>query len=140
LAQEEPRPSRVVPVMIAALVCDTAATDPTTGKKTLIGIFDRLWASNFPTGRPATLYWKITDAEGDYTVEARFVQLKKNELIAKGGGKVSVPDRMSAFDYYLFLPMLIFPEPGRYEVQVLMNDAYLGGVIIDAQEAKGIAE
>lgn len=132
MSDQEPRPSRVVPVLVAALVCDTAATDPTSGKKTLIGIFDRLFAQSFPTGRPMTLYWKLTDAEGFYNVKARFVQLKTGTVLGEALGNLSVPDRMLAYDFYLSMPMLPFPEAGRYELQIVMNEAYLGGAVIDA--------
>jgi len=42
----------------ALLVCDAIARDP-AGKITLYGIFDRIWASKFPTVHPLfSIYWR----------------------------------------------------------------------------------
>jgi len=35
-------PKGPIPVLMAMLLCDMVITDPDTGKKTLVGIFDRL--------------------------------------------------------------------------------------------------
>lgn len=34
--------SPIIPVLVAMLVCDVAVADPSTGKKNLIGIFNRV--------------------------------------------------------------------------------------------------
>ena len=65
---EATTPSQVVPVLVAALICDVAVADPASGKKNLIGIFDTLWAHQLPTARPMSLYLKVTDAEGRYSI------------------------------------------------------------------------
>ena len=42
----------------ALLVCDAAARDP-SGKVTLYGIFERIWATRFPAVHPMlSVYWK----------------------------------------------------------------------------------
>ena len=53
-----------VPLLVAALICDVAVADPSTRKQNLIGIFDRVVASKFPTSRQMHLYIKLADAEG----------------------------------------------------------------------------
>lgn len=46
------------PVGEALLVCDAVARDP-SGKVTLYGIFERIWASRFPAVHPMlSVYWK----------------------------------------------------------------------------------
>ena len=61
--QEQRNLSNVVPVLVAALVCDVAVADPGTGKKNLIGVFNRVNVGKFPTKRPMSLYILGTDAE-----------------------------------------------------------------------------
>jgi hypothetical protein len=124
--------SNVVPVMVAALICDVAVADPATGKKNLIGIFDRLWSDRFPTTRPLSIYWKVTDAEGRYKITARFVQVKGNRVLGEAQGEAVLKGRLSSFDFLLPFPPVPFPEPGRYEFQILMNGSLLGSAFLDA--------
>lgn len=133
MAEGELTPSKVVPVLVAALVCDVAVADPASGKKNLIGIFDRLWVGWFPTARPMFLYWKITDAEGLYRIVIRVVHANKNREVGRAQAEVQVLDRLLAQDFLLQLPPVPFEEAGRYEFQILMNDAYLGSAVVDAQ-------
>ena len=73
-------PSKVVPLLVAALVCDVAVQDPSTGKKNLIGVFDAVHVSEFPTRRALTLYCKIVDAEGSYNFDVRYVRVDTGEV------------------------------------------------------------
>ena len=73
----------MVPHLVAAIVCDVAVADPTTNKKSLIGVFDRLSVGNFPAKRPVSLYFKITDAEGNYDLDIRYVQSDTGKVLAK---------------------------------------------------------
>ena len=131
-----------MPALIAVLICETGAIDPVTGKKTLIGIFDRLVAPRFPTMRPVFVYWKITDAVGFYTVTMKVVRTQGNVLIAQAGNMaVNLENRLLSYDFLMPAPPpgtkgIFFPEPGRYEFQIFMNDTYLGGSFIDASNER----
>jgi hypothetical protein len=129
--EEQTRPSKVIPHLVAALVCDAAATDPTTRKKSLIGIFDRLWVGRFPTQRPVSVYIKLTDAEGEYSIEVRFVQVSSGQALAGATGRVRIDNRLTSVDMVLQSPPLTIPAEGRYEFQIYANDIYLGGTFID---------
>lgn len=131
---EGTRASQVIPVLVAALICDVAATDPSTGKKNLIGIFDRLTGGTFPTARHISLYFKTTDAEGHYEILARFVRVAGNEVIAEAKGEVDLPDRLASNDFLIDFQSLHFPEPGRYEFQIFMNKVLLGSAFLDARQ------
>lgn len=133
MADSEPVLSKVVPVLVAALVCDTGVVDPSTGKKSLIGVFDRIWVGRFPTTRPLLLYIKIADAEGKYRVLVRIVHADENRKVGEGGGEVDVPNRLLAYDYLMPFPPVPFEKPGRYEFQIFMNDVYLGRSVLDVQ-------
>jgi len=133
LAERERTPGSVVPVLVAALVCDAAVADPASGKKNLIGIFDRVLVGRFPTARPLFVYWKITDAQGHYRIAVRIVHANRNREIGRAEGEVDVIDRLLASDFLLQLPPIPFEEAGRYEFQIWMNDAYLGTAVVDAQ-------
>ena len=81
---KQPRePSSVIPLLVAALVCDVAVADPVTGKKNLIGIFDRIMVGTFPTKRPMSVYIKLADADGYYEVAVRYVERGTNTTLVE---------------------------------------------------------
>ncbi len=61
MTNQEQDLSRVVPYLLALLVCDSGTIDPNSGKKTLVGIFDRVTSSKFPTSRWLAVYFRIND-------------------------------------------------------------------------------
>lgn len=124
--------SQVVPLLVAALICDVAVADPSTGKKNLIGIFDRIHVGTFPTRRPMTLYLKVADAEGRYEVEVRYVQRSTDNVLAQAKGALVARDRLASTDLHIAFPPLPIPEEGRYEFQVWANSMFLGVTFIDA--------
>lgn len=125
-------PSPVVPFLVAFLVCDAGSEDPDTGKKNLIGIFDRLWVATFPTQRPVTLYIKITDAEGHYPIDIEYVQVSSSRVLGKGEGELTISDRTVSQDLLVSLPPMPIPGPGRYEFRLKMAGYFLGNAFFDA--------
>ena len=129
--QNETR-SEVVPVLVAALACDVAVADPSTGKKNLIGVFDRINVTKFPTQRPISLYIKLTDAEGYYAIDVRYVQVGTGNILATAEGELRSTDRLRSLDLAIEFPPLVIPTQGRYEFQVWANSMFLGGAFVDA--------
>lgn len=103
---------------MAALVCDGAVTDPTTGKKTLVGIFNRVNVQTFPTQLRMAIYMKLTDAEGPYKIEVRYVQTNSGQELGRAEGRVEFASRLGSFDFFITLPPVEIPSDGRYEFQV----------------------
>ena len=136
MEQAEDQPlSKVVPLLVAALVCDVAVADPSTGKKNLIGIFDQVRVEKFPTARQMSLYFKIADAEGRYDFNVRYVRADTDETLAKAEGRLEAKDRLASSDLHLPFPPLSIPAPGRYEFQLWANSMFLGSTFIDAHPA-----
>jgi hypothetical protein len=130
---QEPR-SAVVPVLVAALVCDVAVADPSTGKKNLIGIFDVVHADRFPTLRPMSVYIKLADAMGYYQLSLEYVKLEDDQKLAEASGELRSTDRLASVDLYISFPPMVIPAPGRYEFRVFANDVFLGSAFLDAKD------
>ena len=112
MTQAEDLPlSEVAPLLGAALVCDVAVSDPSTGKKSLIGIFDHVRVAKFPTTRRVSLYFKIADAQGRYDFDVRYVRADTGEVLARAEGKVVARDRLSSTDLHLAFPRSRSPLP-----------------------------
>jgi hypothetical protein len=125
-------PSQVTPFLIAALICDVAVADPSTGKKTLIGIFDRVIVGKFPTQHSMSLYLKMTDSEGYYPLEIEYVYINDGNVLLKVDGAMEAKDRTLSTDVYIPLPALPIPKPGRYEFRVKASSMFLGSAFMDA--------
>ena len=136
MTQESRALSQVVPVLVAALVCDVAVTDPNTGKNNLIGIFNRVNVGKFPTTRRMSLYVKVTDAEGDYDTEVRYVQVGSGKVLAQAQGKLHSANRLASIDLLIQFPPLPIPAEGRYEFQIRVNSVFLGATFIDAVQRR----
>jgi len=123
--------SKVIPVLVASLVCDVAVADPGTGKKNLIGVFDKIIIDKLPAQRPIYLYIKLTDAEGYYDLEVKFVQVSTGKVIAGAKGELKSTDRLESADLYIAFPPVQLSSTGRYEFQIWANSVYLGGTFLD---------
>lgn len=132
MAQAQQPLSQVVPLLVAALVCDVAIADPGTNKKNLIGIFDRVQVGTFPTRRPMSVYFKIGDAEGRYDFEVRYVEVNNGDILARASGQLNVADRLASTDLYISFPPLLIRAEGRYEFQIWANSMFLGSTFINA--------
>jgi hypothetical protein len=132
MTQEKQTLSNVVPVLVAALVCDIAVTDPSTRKKNLIGVFKIVNVGKFPTQRPMSLYVQVTDADGYYKTEIRYVQVSSGKIIAEAQGELQANDKLASPDILINFPPLPIPEEGRYEFQIWVNKVFLGATFLDA--------
>jgi len=134
---EEPRtPSRVPPLLLAAIVCDVAVRDPSTGKENLIGVFDRVAVGRFPTSRAMSIYFRVTEASGFYPLKIDFVQADKERVIARLEGELTSDNPTRSHDSHFDFPPLPIPEPGRYEFRIFASDMYLGGASLTAEPRK----
>ena len=122
----------VPPYLVAALVCDAAVTDPSTHKKSLIGIFDRLNAGSFPTQRQMALYVKVTDAQGYYPVRIDFVRVNSDTLLAQAEGQMTATERTQSLDAHFDFPPLPIPEEARCEFRIHASNMYLGSAFLNA--------
>lgn len=130
--QQEVMSGQGKPMLIAALVCDVAVKDPTSGKISLIGIFDRVHVKEFPSKRPVSLYAKLTEAEGQYEFQARYVYSNTGEKLAEAKGKFTAKEKLATVELNLQFPPLPIPGEGRYDFQIWVNGAFLGQTFIDA--------
>lgn len=125
--------SQVIPVLVAALLCDSLSVDPSSGKKSLIGIFDRLRVAQFPTGRIFTLYAKFTDALGRYHLKVQYVQEASDTVLGVIEAELRASDRTMGTELTITMPAAIaVPAAGRYEFRIFANEVYLGRTYFDA--------
>lgn len=113
-------------MLTGPILCDLAARDPASGKWNLIGIFNQVNASRFPTQRPLSVYLKLSDAEGRYKLEIRYIQVSSGKQLAVASADVNIRDRLATQDLGVAFPKVPIPDGGKYEFQVWSNERYLG--------------
>ncbi len=122
------RPMPPTPSLTAMLVCDTTLRDAETGKVSLIGIFERIWAGAFPaTHGSLSVYAKIADAEGEYAFRLELRHLRTLQV----AGQVETPpmqikDRLESQELIFRVDNLVLPAPGRYEFRLFANAHFVG--------------
>ena len=117
--------SQVRPVLTGPVLCDLAARDPSSGKWNLIGIFNQLGAARFPTQRPLSVYLKLSDAQGNYRLEIRFVQVSTGSQLAVASANLQIKDWLASQDIAASFPRIPIPMAGEYAFQVWANGMHL---------------
>lgn len=135
-SKKKPKRSQVVPLLIGPIICDVAVQDPGSGKWSLIGVFGNVNVTTFPTARPMTVFFRLSDAQGLYDVEVRFVRADDGVLIAKANAEANVPDRFAQPELGIPFPPLRLEKPGTYEFQVWVNDVFLGANSLTVTQRK----
>ena len=134
MTNEEENLSGVVPYLLAILVCDSGTIDQNSGKKTLVGIFDRVIAEKFSTSRWLSVYFKLSDAEGNYQFKVQYAQVETGNILAEAETDVLIiKSRLDIRDFLITYPApLPIPEAGQYEFRLFANNIFLGHITIDA--------
>jgi hypothetical protein len=120
-------PNIVKPCIQAFLVCDSVINDSITGKKSIIGTFTHLWASQFPCQHHQMgVYFCLTDAEGAYQFDLQLYYLDKDQLVGKASlSPITIKSRLEINDFGLNIPSLVFPGPGRYEFRLYADGQFI---------------
>ena len=126
-----------LPVVKAFLVADGVIQDRGTGKWSVIGVFDQIYAAAFPCTHPiVAMYVKLTDALGRYTVRVEFRDAEDAVLSTFEGIEFEVMDRTKAVEFGVTTQHLPLKKPGRYEFQLYMNGEYAAAVTLDVLQIK----
>ena len=108
------------------LLCDLTIREHGSGKISLIGVFENISASRFPVvHRALSVYAKLTDAEGDYTIRLELVRLEDSHVVAQGSLKATFADRMSPGELIFNLENLGLERPGRYEFRLYAEERFV---------------
>lgn len=126
-------PSLPTPVPVAFLLCDQVSVDSMSGKKTIIGVFDRIWVETFPAAhRPIWLYVRVINCEGQYPVKIEYVQVASQTVMGRAEGTAHSGDRQIYTDFVLQLPQIPLPERGEYEFRLWMDNKFISSIRLTA--------
>ena len=129
---------KLVPEVLALIVCDQIITDRITGKQSLIGIFSKVHAPRFPASHPQlSVYVTMTGGHGHTDLLIRVVDSNEERPpIVEGKGKVDFKDPRAVANLALQFHGLTFPKPDQYRVQLYANGQLLREARLDLLKIK----
>ncbi len=119
-----------IPTLLALLICETVIHDAETQKKTLVGLFDRVYAARVPFQMAGLgVYAKLVEGSGKYALRIRMVNLKDEAQVLD----ISVPGNWAVAEAPLEFGVnfrgIQIPEFGTYEFQLYADDVYMGRAV-----------
>lgn len=116
------------PTLKSMLVCDQIIEDVVTRKKTLVGLFERIAAPEFPTIHGSMgVFFQISDAEGPYEFAVELASIESNETL--GVAKLppaKIPSAAHTSNFALMFSGIKFERPGMHEFRLWCNGQVLG--------------
>ncbi len=116
------------PILKAMLLCDTTILEEGSRKRTLVGIFDRIRATKYPSVHPAmSVYVQFREIEGKFDFTLELVDLDENKSMHRAVIQgFQVQERSRDCELVFNLLSVKFDHPGSYEFRIYVNDFVFG--------------
>lgn len=116
------------PILKAMLLCDHTLVEEGTHKRTLIGIFDRIQASQVPTVHPAmSMYVQFREIQGTFNFTLELFDLMTGKVMHKAVVQdFEVRDKSRDCELVFNLLSVRFEHAGDYEFRIYANDMIFG--------------
>lgn len=114
------------PHVLAMIICDMVLDDRISGKKSLIGLFDAIAASELPCSvNEMFVFVAMTDGHGTHQLKLRCCRANNDEELFAADTEVCFPDPLSVIEVNLGLCGCEFPDAGEYRFQLYIGDHIL---------------
>ena len=120
------------PVVKSFLIADTVIHDRIAGKWSIIGVFDRVMAPQFPVIHPTlAFYLKLGDVQGKYKIKVEFRDSADARKGLIEGIEIDVKVAAQSFEVGFHAPPLPLEKPGKYQFQLFVNDEFIASAPLD---------
>jgi hypothetical protein len=120
------QPTKAAPSVVSLLLCDQVIDDKLTGKKSAIGIFNTIMASQIPTTiQQMVILASVTEISGQAGVELRLIRDTDNQMLFGGKGTVEAPNPLAVVDLLFAMHGVHIPEAGQYAFELLSGGELL---------------
>ena len=119
---------QIKPILKAMLLCDQTLVEEGSHKRTLIGLFDRIKASQFPSTHPSmSVYVQFREIEGTFSFALELYDLTEGKIMNRSVIKDFVVQNKSRDCELVFnLLSVRFEHAGEYEFRIYVNDLVFG--------------
>jgi len=116
------------PTLVAILVCDLIIRDEQTHNVSVIGIFNTIHASEFPTMHARLhVFISLTDGRGMCEGKLCLVDRETEEVLAETVGQIEFPpDARAVVDMNFEMHNTPFPKPGAYSFDFYVEGELIG--------------
>ncbi|MBI1903842.1 MAG: hypothetical protein HYS13_22290 [Planctomycetia bacterium] len=108
------------------LVCDAVARDPSTGKSTLYGVFDRVHAPKTPAHASFWTYARLVGGHGQKTISFQILDEKGRSLLSEPPTFSYTPTEGSTAEVAVFFREVEFPKFGKFVVAAFSGRQQVG--------------
>ena len=106
------------PEVLAMIICDVVIEDAESGKKSLIGLFDHVNTTSFPSSiNELNVFVSLTDGRGNASAQLRCIDAATEEELFSTDGEIEFPDPLSVVDLHFRFQGCEFPDEGEYRFQ-----------------------
>ena len=118
----------VKPILKAMLLCDQTLVEEGTRKRSLVGLFDRVKASQFPTVHPSmSVYVQFREIEGTFDFTLELYDLAEDKTLHKAMVKAfKVQEKSRDCELVFNLLSVRFSHAGDYEFRIYVDDTIFG--------------
>lgn len=118
----------IKPILKAMLLCDQTLVEEGTHKRSLIGLFDRVKASQFPTVHGSmSVYVQFREIEGVFDFTLELFDLAQNKALHTAKvNNFKVQEKSRDCELVFNLLSVRFDRPGDYEFRIYVNDSIFG--------------
>ena len=110
------------PMGLALLVCDNIIEDKHSGKKSLVGLFDRVQVASVPCTHPSmSVFVSLTGGRGEYPCEVVCRHTDNRTIAFSATGKVVLRDPRQVVDLIFRLNGVRFTKPDTYWLHFLAD-------------------
>src|SRR6266436_5278754 len=107
------------PMAQALVICDQIIEEDRTQKKSLMGIFNIIWAATFPVQHPKMcVYASLTNGRGRMKMELRCIRVgderSDDKQILSVSGPIEFPDPNQVVEMVFNLNGVLFERPGLH--------------------------
>jgi hypothetical protein len=125
------------PFIKSFLIADSVIQDRATGKWSVVGIFEQIFAPTFPCIHPiVSIYVKLTDAIGRYRVRIEFRDADDKVVSDFKGLEIEVQDRLRGGEFGVTTHGLPLQKPGRHQFSLYLNEEFAASAPLDVIQLK----
>ena len=116
------------PILKAMLLCDLTLVEEGTRKRSLVGLFDRVKAAQFPTVHGSmSIYVQFREIEGVFDFTLELYDLAEDKALHKAVvNHFKVQDKSRDCELVFNFLSVRFDHPGEYEFRIYVNDMIFG--------------
>ena len=111
------------PRALAFIICDSVIDDKATHKKSLIGLFNNIYANKFPaTHSSLNVFLSLTGGHGDYQCSLVCGKDDESMRLVQIDGTLKFNNPLAVVEVKFEIRGIVFPEDGTYRFDFLCAD------------------